>query len=35
MAYTKQNFKNGDTLTATQLNMMENGIVAASKDFNF
>jgi lysophospholipase L1-like esterase len=35
MAYTKQNFKNGDTLTATHLNMMENGIIAASKDFNF
>lgn len=35
MAYTKQNFKKGDILTATHLNMMENGIVAASKDFNF
>ena len=35
MAYIKQNFKNGDTLTATQLNLMENGIIAASKDFNF
>lgn len=35
MAYTKQNFKDGDTLTAAQLNVMENGIVAASKDFNF
>jgi lysophospholipase L1-like esterase len=35
MAYIKQNFKSGDVLTATHLNIMENGIVAASKDFNF
>lgn len=35
MAYTKQNFQDGAVLTAAQLNAMENGIVAASKDFNF
>jgi hypothetical protein len=35
MAYVKQNFKDGSVLTAAQLNAMENGIVAASKDFNF
>lgn len=35
MAYVKQNFKSGDILSAAHLNTMENGIVAASKDFNF
>jgi len=35
MSYTKQNFNNGQTLTAAHLNAMENGILNAYKDFSF
>lgn len=35
MGYIKQNFKDGETLKASQLNYLENGIISASKDFNF
>lgn len=30
MAYTKQGFKNGDTLSAEQLEAMEDGILSAT-----
>lgn len=35
MAYTKQNFKNGETLTAENLNLMEDGIVAKVDESTF
>lgn len=34
MAYKKQNFKDGDILTAQNLNLMEDGIVASQEDIN-